>query len=349
MHSSARSSAGSLHELLRALTFLPRNGIVLAPLAGGPSTPELAAAVSNAGALGFLGAGYLTAEALAAQVRRTRALTGQPIGVNLFRLVPAAVDEAAIARYARELEPEARARGVELGRPHFDDDGYDAKLAVALAAGVEVVSFTFGCPTADEVASVHAHGSSAWVTVTSAAEARAAVFARADAVVAQGAEAGGHRGAWSDDDGPDRPLLELVAELVPVLEVPVVAAGGIADGDGVRAALAAGACAVQVGTSFLLCPEAGTSVAQRAAIAAGGETAMTRAFTGRRARGIVNAFMRAHPDAPSAYPHVHHLTAPLRTAAREAGDADGFNLWAGVSVSRATPLPAAEVVASLLG
>jgi nitronate monooxygenase len=244
MHSSARSSAGSLHELLRALTFLPRNGIVLAPLAGGPSTPELAAAVSNAGALGFLGAGYLTAEALAAQVRRTRALTGQPIGVNLFRLVPAAVDEAAIARYARELEPEARARGVELGRPHFDDDGYDAKLAVALAAG---------------------------------------------------------------------------------------------------------ACAVQVGTSFLLCPEAGTSVAQRAAIAAGGETAMTRAFTGRRARGIVNAFMRAHPDAPSAYPHVHHLTAPLRTAAREAGDADGFNLWAGVSVSRATPLPAAEVVASLLG
>ncbi len=143
------------------------------------------------------------------------------------------------------------------------------------------------------------------------------------------------------------PLLQLLRETAAAIDLPVVATGGIADRAGVRAALDAGAAAAQIGTAFLLAPEAGTSEPHRRALAAGGETAITRAFTGRRARGIVNAFMRAHPHAPSAYPQIHHLTAPLRAAARAAGDADGINLWAGTNAALARAEPAAETVARL--
>jgi nitronate monooxygenase len=320
---------------------------VLAPLAGGPSTPELAAAVSDAGGLGFLGAGYLNAEALRAQVRRTRALTARPIGVNLFLLRPVSVDTEAITRYARELEAEAERAGVQLGEPLFDDDAYADKLDVVLAEGVEVVSFTFGCPTLEDVRRIQAKGSEAWVTVTSPEEARAAAAAGANLLVAQGAEAGGHRGAWTDDDAEAVPLSRLLREIASSVDSPIVATGGIANRADVLAALDAGAQAVQVGTSFLLCPEAGTNDAHRDALVRGGTTAFTRAFTGRRARGLENGFMRAHPGAPSAYPHVHHLTAPLRAAARAAGDADGFNLWAGTSFAQARAVPAHEVVAAL--
>jgi nitronate monooxygenase len=163
----------------------------------------------------------------------------------------------------------------------------------------------------------------------------------------QGSEAGGHRATFDDTDERDRPLLDLLREVASAVELPLVAAGGIADAAGAGAARRAGAAAVQAGTAFLLCPEAGTSAPHRAVLARGGETAITRAFTGRRARGIVNAFMRDHPDAPSAYPHVHHLTAPLRASARAAGDAERINLWAGTAFAKARARPAAEVVAEL--
>lgn len=328
---------------------LPPSGIVLAPLAGGPSTPELAAAVSNAGGLGFLAAGYLTPAALAEQVRRARALTREPLGINLFVLDDVEVDDNAIAAYARELEPEAHARGARLGRPRFDDDWLDAKLAIVSAVPVEVVSTTFGCLAPDAIAHLQRGGTRVWATVTTVREAAVARDAGVDALVVQGPEAGGHRGTWSsegwDDGAGATPLLELIAAIGDRL--PLVAAGGIADRDGVTAALAAGARAVQAGTAFLLCPEAGTNEPHRRSVRAGGETAFTRAFTGRAARGIVNRFMLAHPQAPSAYPHIHHLTAPLRAAAREAGDADGINLWAGVNVARAEERPAAEIVERL--
>ncbi|HEY8644413.1 MAG TPA: nitronate monooxygenase [Gaiellaceae bacterium] len=323
---------------------IPPSSIVLAPLAGGPSTPELAAAVSDAGGLGFLAAGYLAPDAFAERLRRTRALTSEQIGVNLFVLENGGVDDDAIAAYARELEPEARARGVELGRPRFDDDWLDEKLEVIVRANVEVVSTTFGCLAAETVARLQQSGTRVWATVTAAHEARAARDAGVDALVVQGAEAGGHRGAWRDEGEPT-PLLELLASID--VGLPLVATGGIADRDGVAAALAAGAQAAQVGTAFLLCPEAGTSEPQRRALRNGGKTAFTRAFTGRSARGIVNRFMVEHQSAPSAYPHIHHLTVPLRTAARAAGDADGINLWAGVNFARAEELPAAEIVAKL--
>ena len=315
--------------------------IVLAPLAGGPSTPELAAAVSNAGGLGFVAAGYLTADELARRIARTRELTDAPIGVNLFALTETPVDEQAIARYADELGTEARALGVELGEPRFDDDELDAKLDVVVDAKVEVVSLTFGFPAA-----VAARLENVWATVTSVTEARAAHGLGAHALVVQGAEAGGHRGTWHDSDD-ETPLLPLLREIAAVVDLPLVAAGGIATRDTVAAALDAGAVAVQPGTAFLLAPEAGTSEPHRRALAADGWTGMTRAFTGRNARGIVNRFMRDHPDAPSAYPQIHHLTAPLRAAARTAGDEGGINLWAGVAFEHTVARPAAETVAAL--
>jgi nitronate monooxygenase len=323
---------------------IPPSSIVLAPLAGGPSTPELVAAVSNAGGLGFLAAGYLTPDVFADQLRRTRELTRAPIGVNVFVLEDVGVDDDAVAAYARKLEPEARVRGVQLGRPRFDDDWLAEKLELVARADVEVISTTFGCLTADAVAHLQASDTRVWATVTAAHEARAARDAGVDALVVQGAEGGGHRGAWRDDGKP-MPLHELLASVD--VGLPLVAAGGIADRDGVTAALAAGAQAAQLGTAFLLAPEAGTSEPHRRAVRNGGETAFTRAFTGRSARGIVNRFMVEHTDAPSAYPHIHHLTAPLRAAARAAGDSEAINLWAGVNSAYAEELPAAQIVGKL--
>jgi nitronate monooxygenase len=276
---------------------------------------------------------------MAADVAATRALTSAPFGVNVFHLrggEPA--DPAVVAAYAATLP-------APVGEPRFDDDGLDAKLAALVADPVAVVSFTFGCPEPATVGALHSAGSAVWVTVTTPQEARQAQEAGADAVVAQGAEAGGHQGSFVDADREPLGLLALL-QLIDV-DVPVVASGGIATARGVAAVLAAGAQAAQVGTAFLLCPEAGTLPAQRERTASAAPTGLTRAFTGRLARGIVNAFQAAHPDAPSAYPEVHHLTAPARAAARERGDADGFNLWAGQAHELAEARPAAEVVAAL--
>ena len=155
----------------------------------------------------------------------------------------------------------------------------------------------------------------------------------------------GHQGSFADTDEPPAALRELLPLVQAATDLPLVAAVGIADGAGVAAALAAGASAAQVGSALLLTPEAGTSAPQRAALAADAPTVLTRAFTGRRARGIVNRFIREHePLAPRAYPQVHHLTAPVRTAARAAGDADGVNLFAGRAYRQAEETPAAELV-----
>jgi len=315
--------------------------IVQAPLAGGPSTVELAAAVCDAGGLGFLAAGYRDPEDLRYEIQ---AMRGRVFGVNLFVPGPAEVDPPeALAAYVASL-------GSGAGEPRFDDDGWKAKLDVLRdSEPVPVVSFTFGCPPLCEVRSLQAHGSEAWVTVTSPSEARAASEAGADVLVLQGSEAGGHRGTWVDsDDAEPLPLLDLL-ELVlsSDLGVPVVAAGGIADAAGVAAVLAAGATAAQVGTAFMLAPEAGTHPAHREAIASERPTALTRAFTGRLARGIVNRFMTDHPDAPIAYPQINYATAPLRAEARKRGDADGFNLWAGQAHALAVERPAAETVRAL--
>ena len=324
--------------------------IVQAPMAGGPSTPELAAAVAGAGGLGFVAAGYLSPEAFAEQLARTRALTDRPFAVNLFAPTGVPADPAVVARYADALRGEAERTGVALGRPRFDDDAFEAKLALLEDTPVGVVSFTFGCPPAETLARVQATGAAAWVTVTEPAEAEAAVGAGADALVVQGSEAGGHRGAFVDrDDRVDYGLLALLQLVGARVDVPLVATGGISTGRAVAAVLAAGAAAAQVGTAFMRCPEAGTSAPHRAALASDRPTGLTRAFSGRLARGIVNRLQAEHSaDAPFAYPEIHHLTAPMRAAARKAGDGEVINLWAGEAHALAAELPAAAVVAALM-
>jgi nitronate monooxygenase len=324
--------------------------IVLAPLAGGPSTPELAAAVSDAGGLGFLAAGYLSASAVGERVERTRALTGAPIGVNVF--VPGApAPPGAVDGYAARLAPDAARAGAELGDARFDDDDWAAKLDLLAAAPVPVVSFTFGCPDPAVVERLHGAGSEVWVTVTTPAEARQAAGAGADALVVQGAEAGGHRGGFTDDpaDGPGGIGLLALLQLVRAqVGLPLVATGGIATGAAIAAVLAAGASGAQVGTAFMRCPEAGTTAVHRQALAAAAPTALTRAFTGRLARGIRNRFLDAHSgEAPAAYPEVHYLTAPLRAAGRSSGDAGVVNLWAGQAYELGRELPAGELVRAL--
>ncbi|MEA2156218.1 MAG: nitronate monooxygenase [Solirubrobacteraceae bacterium] len=322
--------------------------IVLAPLAGGPATIDLAVAVSAAGGLGFLAAGYRTAADVREQVQAFRARSDRPFGVNLFTPQATATPAAVYAAYVERLQPEAVRAGVRLGEPRFDDDDWEGKLAALYELAVPVVSFVFGCPQADVIAALRARGSSVWVTVTSPAEARRAEDAGVDALVVQGYEAGGHRGSFSDGEQPAFGLLALLQLVGERAGVPLIAAGGIATGRGVAAALAGGARAAQVGTAFLRCPEAGTSAAHRAALATAAPTAITRAFTGKPARGIVNRFMRDHgDDAPLAYPELHHVTAPLRRAARESGDPDVINLWAGQTHELGTDESAAVVARRL--
>jgi nitronate monooxygenase len=323
-----------------------RHPIVQAPLAGGPSTPALAAAVSEAGGLGFLAAGYLAPEMLRENVAQVRGLSSAPFGVNLFYLTETPVDQDSLAAYARELEPEARRHGVTLGTPRFEDDAFAAKLELVLAEGVEIVSFTFGCPPQEVVRRLHEAQIAVWVTVTDVEEAATATRAGADALIVQGVEAGGHRGSFLDADGAgELGLLALIRLVARESKLPLVATGGIADGAGVAAVLAAGAAAAQIGTGFMRCPEAATSQPHRDALGVPGGTVLTRAFTGRRARGIFNRFVSQHEaHAPSAYPHVHHLTSPLRKAARAAGDAQTINLWAGQVYPLAEATPAGELV-----
>jgi nitronate monooxygenase len=317
--------------------------IVQAPMGGGPSTPELAAAVAGAGGLGFLAAGYKSAESLAAEIAATRALTDR-FGVNLFVPGPRSQPQ----RFGPYVEGLRETAGAEVGEPRWSDDDWEAKLELLRREPVAVVSFTFGCPPAEVVAGLKAAGAEAWLTVTLPEEARQAAAAGADALIVQGHEAGAHHGSFDDEAaGEAFGLLALLQLVAAETELPLVASGGIATGAGLAAVLAAGASAAQIGTAFLLCPEAGTSEPYRQALRVGGPTEITRAFTGRRARGIVNRFLAEHRDAPSAYPEIHYATAPIRAAARKRGEAEDLNLWAGQAFALAREEPAADVVSRL--
>jgi nitronate monooxygenase len=322
--------------------------IVLAPLAGGPATVELAVAVSGAGGLGFLAAGYRTAADVRDEVAAVRSSTRRAFGVNVFTPPPQASDPQVYAPYVARLEREAAAAGIALGEPRCDDDEWEAKLAALTELRVPVVSFVFGCPPREAIARLRATGTSVWVTVTTPVEARTAQEAGADALVVQGYEAGGHRSAFADPEEAPYGLLALLQLVGDFARVPLVAAGGLTTGRGVAAALVAGARAAQVGTAFLRCPEAGTAAVHRAALASAAPTAITRVFTGKPGRGIVNRFMREHEaHAPAAYPELHHVTAPLRRAGRERGDGDVVNLWAGQAHELARDAPAADVARQL--
>jgi nitronate monooxygenase len=325
--------------------------IIGAPMAGGPSTPALAAAVSEAGGMGFLAAGYRTGEAMSAEIAAVRRLTSAPFGVNLFLPQDPSVDDRAVADYLATLRPEATRFGVEVV-PRWDDDGWDDKLHRLEADPVPVVSFTFGCPDPSVITGLQRAGSRVVVTVTTPDEARAAAAAGVDAVGAQGIEAGGHQGTFDDHRPLDEGwgLDDLLDAITEEVSVPAIAAGGLADGADVARVIAAGAVGAQLGTALLRSPESGAPRIYKAALAdpafAAG-TGLTRAFSGRRARGLVNAFMRDHTDAPSAYPQINNATRALRRQATEHGDAQVINLWAGLGFRSAEARPAGEIISTI--
>ena len=339
-----------VHDLLR--TQLP---IIQAPMAG-VQGHALAVAVSNAGGLGSLPAALLAPDALRQELTALKAQTTRPFNVNFFchaAPVPDAARDAAwraaLAPYHAEFGVDVNALPVATGRLPFSE-----ALAELLAEfAPPVVSFHFGLPSAALMQRVRAWGAVVLSSATTLEEALWLEANGADAVIAQGLEAGGHRGTFlSDDITTQIGSFALLPQLVRALRVPVIAAGGIADAHGVAAAMALGAAGVQVGTAYLLCPEATTSAVHRAALQSGASqhTALTNLFTGRPARGIVNRAVRElgpmSPVAP-AFPLATALMAPLRAKAEAAGSGDFSPLWAGQNASGCRAVPAAQLTREL--
>jgi len=323
-------------------------------MAGGPTTPELVAAVSNAGGLGSLAAPYLTPGQITAAITRIRELTDRPFAVNLFTVDSAPLDRdpaamlALLGSYHSELGLPPPAL------PERPAERFDEQAAVILAARVPVLSFTFGIPAPEWLAAFRATGTLLVGTATTVEEAKRLEAAGSDAVCVQGAEAGGHRGTFLGRfEDAMVPTLELVSAAVAAVRCPVVAAGGIMDGAGIRAALAHGAAAVQLGTAFVACPESGAPAPHKAAVLAASEdtTVITRVFSGRPARGFRNRFVteiEPHGEAVLPFPWQNAATRPLRTAAARAGRGELMSLWAGQRAGLARAVPAAELVAMLM-
>lgn len=331
--------------------------IVQAPMAGGASCPELVGAVSEAGGLGFLAAGYKTPDAMYEEIKHVRGLTQRAFGVNVFMPQPGNSDPAAVEVYRAQLTGEASWYETELGETgHGTDDAYEAKLAILFDDPVPIVSFTFGCPTRGVLERFTKRGTYTVVTVTSVAEAQVAEWCGADALCVQGIEAGGHQSTHRDDPQEDGTgsglgLLTLLTQVTEAVPLPVIAAGGLMRGSQIAAVLAAGATAAQLGTAFLVCPESGADPVHKKAMTNPlfVRTELTRAFSGRPARGLVNRFLREHGRyAPAAYPEVHHLTAGLRKAAAKAQDPQGMALWAGQGHRLAREMPAGRLVETLV-
>lgn len=318
--------------------------IVVAPMAGGPSIPELVIAAGRSGALGFLAAGYKTAAAMTAEMAAVRAGGGAAFGVNVFVPGVQCSEAEDLARYLKAV-------GAVPEDGIWDDDDFVGKVTALLADPPPVVSFTFGCPEAAVISALQDAGTFVVVTVTNPAEALAAADSGADALCVQGIEAGAHRATFANVDSPgqDYGLLALIGAVSSVTSLPLIAAGGIMNAGQVRAALVAGAVAAQCGTAFLRCPESGAHPLHKAALADPRYpgTTLTRAFSGRPARGLINRFILDHTDAPAAYPEINNATRPLRAAAAARGDTDRMSLWAGQGFRSALELPAGEVAALL--
>jgi len=326
--------------------------VLAAPMAGGATTPALVTAAADVGALGLLAGGYRSAAELAAQLREVRSGT-DAFGVNLFAPNPIKVDRAAYVEYSLALAPVAHRFGAPLApRPVEDDDGWPDKLDLLLSEPVPLVSFTFGLPPTDAIRALRRAGSAVAQTVTSAQEARWAQDVGVDVLVVQGPDAGGHSAVFDPTATVvPRTLTDLVGEVRAATRLPVIAGGGIATSTDVAGVLAAGAIAATVGTALLLADEAGTSAVHRRAIAEHpGPTVLTRAFTGRPARGLVNEFMTRFDElAPLGYPALHYLTGPLRRAAAAAGDPEWVHLWAGTGHRAVAPGSVADILARMAG
>lgn len=320
-------------------------------MAGGPGTVELAAATTAAGAFAFLAGAYLAPDRLRDDIVLLRSAVGAaPFGVNLFAPSPYEPGSAArVNDYASRLRPLAEKAGVPLGEPIHDDDSFDAKIEVLLAERPAVVSFAFAWPPADVVDRLHAAGMEVWVTVNEAGETAWADELGVDGIVAQGWEAGGHRGGPVDTGHHQPPTRILLQSIRQLTSLPVLAAGGVGDPAHLASLLEAGAHAVACGTAFLRADEAGTADVHRHELIRRADTVVTRAFTGRSARALSTSWTEVFSEAaPAAYPQVHHLTAPLRRHGKATGQPDLVHLWAGTGHRSARQAPAAEIVAQLL-
>jgi nitronate monooxygenase len=326
--------------------------IIQAPMAGGPTTPALVAAVTNAGGLGSFGAAYSSVAQIDDAVAEIRKGSSGPFALNLFAGAPADVDPRAVERVEPLLSEFRRELGIVGPPPPAPaPDPFDLQFEAVLRAQPRLFSFTFGTPTREQVRALRERSIVSMGTATTLDEGEALMDLSIDTICAQGAEAGGHRGTFLGrfEDGLVG-TLALVAQLVK-LPLPIVAAGGIMDGRGIAAALALGAQGAQLGTAFMLCPEAGTSPAHRAALTSGAarRTVITAAFSGRPARGIRNRFTDAFAgvDVP-AFPKQQELTRDIRSAATKQERTDLMQLWAGQGAPLIRALPAAEIMQALV-
>lgn len=329
--------------------------IIQAPMGGGPATPALAAAVSNAGALGSLAGGYLTPGQITDDVESARKLTAGPLNINLFA-----------GGYQREIDRDASPildllgeiyDSLRLPPPRLADVGPDPfpdQVSAVLKVRPRVFSFTFGIPTAETMKRLRSEGILTLGTATTPEEAEMLEDSGIDGIVAQGAEAGAHRGTFA---GPFElamiPTLDLVRKISSRIATPVIASGGIMTGADIAAALHAGASAVQLGTAFLACSEAGTSEPYRNALlrCTTDRTVVTRAYSGRAARGLRNRFIDMVGERDELilpYPIQNSLTRPMRAAAAKANNAELLSLWAGTGVARIRAMPAADLVQTLM-
>jgi nitronate monooxygenase len=325
--------------------------LIAAPMSGGPTTPAMVSAATQAGGLGLLAAGYKTVDAIEAEIKSVRS-EGIPFGVNVFTPNPLPVDPDSYRVYAAIMQREADQFGLSLPRePIEDTDKFDEKIALLLDDPVPMVSFTFGIPPRGVIAALRQANSVVVQTVTTADEAAQARDAGVDMLAVQAAVAGGHSGTLS----PRRPLtpvplVDLVEQIVATVGLPVLAAGGLATPSAVADVIRAGAAAAVVGTVLLRADESGASATHQAALTdpARTETVLTHAFTGRPARGLRNAFIDAHEaQAPLGYPALHYLTSPLRKAAAAAGKPDYVHLWAGTGYRNATAEPTSDILRRL--
>ncbi|AJY75526.1 NAD(P)H-dependent flavin oxidoreductase [Paenibacillus beijingensis] len=328
-----------------------RYPIFQAPMAGGPTTPDLIAAVSNAGGLGNLGAGYLTPEQLRSTIQEIRQLTDRPFGVNLF--VPEQPIES--EETIRQMTDHLNKYRVKLGiaqNPLIQkiSDSFEEQVQVLLEENIPVFSFTFGIPPQDVIQAMKQRGTVVIGTATTVEEAKQLEVAGVDAIVAQGSEAGGHRGTFLNNIVDSQiGTLALVPQIVDHVSIPVIASGGIMDGRGLVASLTLGAAAVQMGTAFLACPESGAHAAHKQKILSENEdtTVITRAYSGKVARGIRTEFMNDmhhYPGTIPSYPIQHEMTKDIRQAAAKANNPEYMSLWAGQGLRLASDDNAAAIV-----
>lgn len=331
-----------------------KHPIIQAPMAGGPSTPELVAAVSQAGALGSLGSAYSTPQQIAADVKKVRAMTDRPFNVNLFAggyAPESPVDAAPMLALLAEIHQALRIPPPQL--PPWPLNPFEKQLQAVLEARPAIFSFTLGVPEPQAMARLKAAGIATFGTATTVEEGTMLQASGVTAIVAQGAEAGSHRGTFA---GPFEnamiPTLELVQSLRAAVSTPIIASGGLMDGRDIAQALARGATAAQLGTAFLSCPEAGTPEAYKRAILAArtDTTVITRAFSGRPARGLVNTFilkLEGQEKIILPFPLQNALTRPMRNAAAQLGESGYLSLFVGQGVTRARALPARELIQTL--